>query len=197
MEGTAHLGRLIGVVAPALAEPGEGVLEGCRCGDRQAFAALFAETRDYVYGVALHVTGEPAAAADVTQEVYLRLLTRLRQFEGRAGFRTWLFRIVVNAARDQRRRGRRWVPLDDAAAERPATEPTPEVAAMARDRERRVRAAVARLSPKLREPVVLRFVAGLSYGEIGAVLALPEGTVASRLSRGLERLGTALREEEG
>ena len=166
--------------------------------DASELEARLEAHRTELTGYAYRMLGSSFEADDAVQETMLRAWRNIGQFEGRAGFRTWLFRIVVNAARDQRRRGRRWVPLDDAAAaERPATEPTPEVAAMARDRERQVRAAVARLSPKLREPVVLRFVAGLSYGEIGAVLALPEGTVASRLSRGLERLGTALREGEG
>jgi RNA polymerase sigma-70 factor (ECF subfamily) len=185
------------VVAPRLSEPGGELLAACRRGDRDAFAALFQQTRGYVHGVALHVTGDPAGAADVTQEVYLRLLTRLAQFDGRSGFRTWLFRIVVNAARDQLRRGRRLLPLPEGAVEQAATAPSPQTAVLAAERESRLRRRVAALSPRLREPLVLRFVAGLSYGEIGAVLGLPEGTVASRLSRALERLGRELREEGG
>ena len=191
MEGNAAAARLIPVVAPALSEPGEALLDACRRGDREAFAALFGKTRDYVYGVALHSTGDANAAADVTQEVYLRLLTRIGQFDGRAGFRTWLFRVVVNAARDQGRRGWRWRPLDE-QPERAVPGPSAEDALLAGERDRQVRRALAALSPRLREPLVLRFVAGLSYGEIGAVLSLPEGTVASRLSRGLERLALSL-----
>jgi RNA polymerase sigma-70 factor (ECF subfamily) len=123
------------------------------------------------------------------------VLTRIHQFEGRSGFRTWLFRIALNAARDRGRRRRPVLPLDELSAEPVSPAPSPESALLARDRDARVRAALATLPHRLRLPLVLRYVAGLSYAEIGEVLALRPGTVASRLSRGLLRLGRALPEE--
>jgi RNA polymerase sigma-70 factor (ECF subfamily) len=180
------------VDASGPSEPGDELLAACRRGDREAFGRLFAETCDYVHGVALYLTGDAAAAGDLTQEVYLRVLTRIRQFEGRSAFRTWLFRIAVNTARDQRRRSRPTAPLEELAFEPPAAGPSAEAGLLERERAARVRRAVAALPPRLRVPLVLRYVAGLTYPEIGEALALRPGTVASRLSRGLLRLGRAL-----
>jgi RNA polymerase sigma-70 factor (ECF subfamily) len=172
------------------AEPHPELIAACRRGEREAFAALFLGTRDFVHSVALWVTADPAAAPDVTQEVFLRLLGRIRQFDGHSAFRTWLFRIVVNVARDHLRRLRR-PPLAEAVwpIEPP---PGPEEALVAREGREQLRRALERLPPRLRLPLVLRFAAGLSYDEIAAVLGLPPGTVASRLSRGLARLGRLL-----
>src|SRR5688500_15935636 len=119
MEGIARLLRPRGVDAPGPSEPGEELLAACRRGDREAFGRLFAATCDYVHGVALYLTRDEDAAGDLTQEVFLRVLTRIRQFEGRSTFRTWLFRIAVNAARDMRRRRRPVVPLDEIDAAPP------------------------------------------------------------------------------
>ena len=195
MEGIASLSRPRGVHTSGPSEPGEDLLSACRRGDREAFGRLFAATCDYVHGVALYLTRDEDAAADLTQEVFLRVLTRIRQFEGRSAFRTWLFRIAVNAARDARRRRRPSVALEDAHAALPASAPSIETAMLARDRDARVRAALAALPHRLREPLVLRYVGGLTYAEIGEALALRPGTVASRLSRALLRLGQDLPEE--
>lgn len=176
-------------------EPGDELLAACRRGDREALARLFAETGDYVYGVALHLTRDDDAAGDLTQEVFLRVLTRIRQFEGRSAFRTWLFRIAVNAARDQWRRARPALPLEALAAAPRAPAVPADHELLERDRDARVRAALAALPQRLRLPLVLRYVAGFSYAEVGEVLGLRPGTVASRLSRGLARLGRALPEE--
>ena len=185
------------VVEPrGVREPREELLAACRAGDAEAWSRLFADTRDYVHGVALFVTGDPAAAADATQETYLRLLTRLAQFRGQSKFTTWLYRIAVNAARDQQRRRRPALPLDTAeAALLQEPSPSAEARTLADERSRRLRSAVAALPTRLRLPLVLRYVAGLSYAEIGEVLGLPGGTVASRLSRALLHLEDALGEE--
>ena len=166
------------------------LLEACRNGDRDAFGELFDLCRDRVYSIALHYTGEPAAAADVTQDVFIRLFSRLNQFKGQCAFMTWLYRIVANAALDYRRSRARLAPLDQAAI-------STSVAAMQNDEaERRqnathVRAALATLRPKLRIALVLRYVEELSYEEIGEVLGASSGTVASRLSRAHVAFGQA------
>ncbi len=184
-----------GMGASGPSEPGDELLAACRRGDREALGRLFAETGDYVYGVALHLTRDDDAAGDLTQEVFLRVLTRIRQFEGRSAFRTWLFRIAVNAARDQWRRARPALPLEALAAAPRAPAVPADYELLERDRDARVRAALAALPQRLRLPLVLRYVAGFSYAEVGEVLGLRPGTVASRLSRGLARLGRALPEE--
>ena len=168
----------------------QALLDACRNGDRDAFGELFDLCRDRVYAIALHYTGEPAAAADVTQDVFMRLFSRLTQFRGQCAFMTWLYRIVANAALDYRRSRARLAPLDEATT-------FASVAAMQSDEvERRqnasqVRAALATLRPKLRIALVLRYVEELSYEEIGEVLGASSGTVASRLSRAHVAFGQA------
>lgn len=182
-----------GVDGTRLAEPGRELLEACRRGERAALARLCEQTRAFVYGVALHASGDAVVAADATQEVYLKVMTHLHRFDGRSSFRTWLFRVTVNAVRDQQRRQRRYVatalPGDDADP----TIPSAEEELLAGEQQVRVRRALAHLPPRLRLPLVLRYVGDLSYEEIGNVLSLRSGTVASRLSRGLARLGEILR----
>lgn len=165
------------------------LLEACRRGDRDAFGQLFDLCRDRVYAIAVHYTGEPAAAADVTQDVFIRLFSRVTQFRGQCAFMTWLYRIVANAALDYRRSRARLAPLDEAVR-------TSVNAMQLDDVERRqnagqVRAALATLRPKLRIALVLRYVEELSYEEIGEVLGASPGTVASRLSRGHVAFGRA------
>lgn len=196
-----------------LPEPSPELLARCRQGDRDALGELFELTRDAVWAVALGLVRDEALAADVSQEVYVKLLGQIGRFGGRARFSTWLYRVTVNAAIDALRRRPRWVPLDqgaegakDAATgvpPRPHPHPGSVTAATQhRDAERaesarRVRQGVARLSPRLRAPIVLRFAGGLSYDEIAEVLGLSAGTVASRLHRALRRLGAILGPPEG
>jgi RNA polymerase sigma-70 factor (ECF subfamily) len=177
------------VFAEHPAEPAPALLEACARGDRVAFGALYEATRDRVYCLALRLSGDSAEAADLTQEVFLKLLTRVAQFRGGARFTTWLHRIVVNMFLDRRRTARPLVPLAAVSAAGPcATERNASQAETAR----LLAAGIAGLEPTLRVPLVLRFVSGLSYEEIAAVLEVPMGTVASRLSRALRALARAL-----
>ena len=173
--------------APAVPE----LLQACGRGDREAWARLFDECKDHVYSLALHLSGDATEAADIAQEVFLKVLTRLHQFRARAQFSTWLHRVVVNTFLDRRRAARRLVPLERAAVPPAATVPLEEALRRA-DTARLVARSVRALPLKLRVPLVLRFVAGLSYDQIADVLGVPPGTVASRLSRALEALARAL-----
>src|SRR5205823_203898 len=88
-------------------------LEACRQGDREAFRRLFDTYQETVYSIALHfLHGDEAAAEDITQEVFVRLFTRIRQYRGEAEFSTWLYRMVANACLDEQRRRKRFVVTD-------------------------------------------------------------------------------------
>ena len=77
------------------------IVEGCRAGDRDAFRALYDLYKDRVYSIAFYfLNGDPSAASDVTQQVFLKLITSIGQFRGEAEFSTWLYRLVVNACVD-------------------------------------------------------------------------------------------------
>jgi RNA polymerase sigma-70 factor, ECF subfamily len=166
------------------------LVEACRRGDREAFGTLFDLCRDRVYAIALHYTGEPAAAADIAQDVFIRLFSRLDQFRGQCAFMTWLYRIVANAAFDYRRSRARLAPLD--RIESVAVDPAQLTGVERTENARDVRAALAMLRPKLRMALVLRYVDDMSYEEIGEVLGASAGTVASRLSRAHVAFGQAL-----
>lgn len=166
------------------------LLEGCRQRDRSAFAALFDAYRDRVYSLAVHLGGNERLAADVTQDVFMKLWTRIDQFRREATFSTWLHRIVVNTYLDHRRAEKRFIrPDPDGSAAQPAAQARgvwdAEIPA-------RVRAALGALSPKLRAPLVLRYLEELSYQEIADLLGVSPGTVASRLSRGHRQLAALL-----
>jgi len=81
------------------------ILEACRLGDREAFRALYGVYKDRVYSIALYFFhGDHAVAGDVTQQVFLKLMTSIGRFRGEAAFSTWLYRLVVNACLDITRR---------------------------------------------------------------------------------------------
>src|SRR5215813_11879671 len=96
------------------------VIEACQQGDRAAFQLLFETYKDKVFSIAVYSSGgDRALAEDVTQQIFLKLFTAIRQFRGDSEFSTWLYRLVVNACLDERRRRRRWLPWEPTAMDSP------------------------------------------------------------------------------
>src|ERR671919_2701827 len=90
------------------------VIEACQQGDRAAFQLLFETYKDKVFSIAVYSSGgDRAVADDVTQQIFLKLFTAIRQFRGDSEFTTWLYRLVVNACLDERRRRRRFLPWQE------------------------------------------------------------------------------------
>ncbi len=145
--------------------------------------------------MALYFSREDAAAAsDITQQVFLKLMTGIGQFRGEAEFSTWLYRLVANACMDAGRRQKaRVVFSDDRRMETVAGEGSQEEAYARKQMAASVRAAVAALPPKFRMAVLLRYFEDLSYEQMAEALHCSIGTVASRLSRGHRILGERLR----
>lgn len=170
------------------------VVDRCRRGDRDAFRLLYETYKDKVYSMALYFFhGDAAMAADVTQQVFLKLMRSIGQFRGESGFSTWLYRFVVNACIDATRgAGARAQATDPALLDlMPAAGSHEDVFANA-EVATAVRAAVSTLAPKIRAAILLRYFEHLSYAEMAAVLKCSIGTVASRLSRGHEILARTL-----
>src|SRR5262249_24844327 len=122
---------------------------------------------------------------DVTQNVFLKLMTHISKFEKRSEFSTWLYRIVTNLCLDHKRAGRRLLffgntPKTDVHDGRQSAEDR----YIGRELEREVRTAIEGLKPKLRMAVLLKSFDDLSYDEMAAALGCSKGTVASRLNRG-------------
>lgn len=155
-----------------------------RAGDSAAFAELVLRHQDAVYRFVLRMVGTRDEALDLTQDAFVRAWQALPQWQPEAQFRTWLFRIASNAALDALRRRRvvGFEPLDE-ALEPPGDEPDPERRLELKQRVAALEASLAKLSAEHRDILLLREVENMSYAEIGAVLALSEGTVKSRLAR--------------
>jgi len=187
---------------PAAArEAGRDVIDACRRGEADAFAALFEAQRDRVYSIALRFSGDPTVALDITQETFLKLLSKIGEFRGEASFESWLYRMVVNGCLDYRRAGRRWSPLLEGwlGALRASGESVLQQLLRTEVQES-VQQVVAKLPPELRIVVILRYTEQLSYDEIAEILGCPPGTVASRLNRAhklLERRLAGLRNTLG
>lgn len=158
-------------------------------GDRSAFEALYRRHRDRVFGIALGVLTDRDAALDVTQDVFVRLVSRLDDFEGRAEFTTWLHRVVVNACYDSMRRSRAQ-PTDNVVEIADAAEP----GASGTEHVERVDVvrALAGIDADQRVVVVLADLVGYRYREIAEMLDLPLGTVQSRLARGRAAVASRL-----
>ena len=166
----------------------------CQRGDREALHVLFEDYKDRVYSIAIYsLGGDEMAAADVTQQVFLKLITRIGQFRGDSEFATWLYRLVVNTCHDEHRKQKRFVSLADSFVQTRAGGESPRARYARKELAARVQSAVAEQKPKLRWPILLKYVEGLSYEEIAKVLNCSKGTVASRLNRAHKALAKQLR----
>lgn len=169
------------------------IIGACKKGDRDAFRDLFEAHKDRVYTIAFHYSGNEAMAHDVTQQVFLKLFTSINQFHEDSQFTTWLYRIVANACTDEHRKLRRFVPFSPEIEVRTMVEKgSQEEAYHRREVAVSVSGAIAELTPKLRLPILLKYVEGLSYDEIAESLGLSIGTVSSRLNRGHKMLARKL-----
>jgi len=170
------------------------VIEACQQGDRAAFQLLFETYKDKVFSIAVYSSGgDRALADDVTQQIFLKLFTAIRQFRGDSEFTTWLYRMVVNACLDEHRRRRRWLPLGETVVMRnPSEKKSQEKQYARREISEAVQAAIGELKPKFRLPILLKYIEGLSYEEIASVMGCSKGTVASRLNRGHSQLAKRL-----
>jgi RNA polymerase sigma-70 factor, ECF subfamily len=170
------------------------IITSCRLGDREAFRALYDVYKDRVHSIALYFFhGEHAVAGDVTQQVFLKLMTSIGQFRGEAAFSTWLYRLVVNACLDVARHRAAHASLAARTTrESIATTDSQEDEYARAQLATSVRAAISALPPKFRVAVLLRYFDDLSYEEMAEALGCSMGTVASRLSRGHKLLAEHL-----
>jgi RNA polymerase sigma-70 factor (ECF subfamily) len=166
-------------------------------GDLGAFEVLVRRHRTPVFSFLARLTGEPARAEDLCQEVFLRVVKASSGWEPRAKVRTWVYAMARNLAVDDARRAtfRRTEPLDAPAARAASSpEPTPERGAAAALLRPKLEAALAALPREQREVFLLREHAGLRFAEIADVTGTPENTVKSRMRYALEGLRDRLAE---
>lgn len=173
------------------------LVERHRSGDAHAFDEVYERFGEMVYNLALRLSGNREEAADLTQEIFLRIYRHLGSFGGRSTLKTWIFRVALNHCRDRLSRfSPAILPIEEGMEDGGTTlaDParSPEEMALAADDGRRVSAGLSLLPQVFREAVVLRDLEGLSYDEIAEVLGVRVGTVRSRIARGRDQLRSLL-----
>jgi RNA polymerase sigma-70 factor, ECF subfamily len=153
-----------------------------------------------VYAMCYRFTGNDGQAQDLTQEVFLRVFRNLGSYRsGEGSFTTWLARLTRNLLIDHYRRAKLDRVTDSIEDQLPVLEETGTASSRAdgllsgREASEILQFGLAKLSPELREAVILRDLEEMEYREIAQVLNLPEGTVKSRLNRGRTELARVLR----
>jgi RNA polymerase sigma-70 factor (ECF subfamily) len=178
-----------------------------RAGSEEAFAYVLAVYQNPVYNLIAHIVEDGTDAADVLQDVFLKVFRGIRGFHGESSLKTWIYRIAVHEASNHRRswlrrRLREVFSLDGDPAPlarhlAAPREEAPDRALEQAERQELVRRALASLAQPYRTVVVLREMEGLTYDEIARMLGIAEGTVKSRLMRGRELLKQKLESTMG
>lgn len=158
-------------------------------GRSEAFEHLVRRHRVPVYRTALRLTGDTHLADDVAQDAFIAAWESLQLFRADSSFATWLYRIVVNRARNSFR-GRRDVPVDDVPLD--GFHPGADTEAMAREGSQRVLSAIVELPFEQRAPLVLRLFEELTYEEIAQILNISPDAVRGRLHRARHQLAKTL-----
>lgn len=164
----------------------DDLIQRCLTGDPHACADLYQHWCGSIYRLAYAILRQEQDAEEVTQDVFVYAFKRLAAYDpGKSAFRTWLYTIAISRSRNRLRR--KWLPTlrieewdQQEADATSAGRPSEEWAESQAERER-VWAALGRLSPKLREAVVLRYFENLTYPEIGQILDCPMKTIQSRV----------------
>ncbi len=165
----------------------ETLVSATLAGDPDAYARLVARYRDVACAYAYARLGDREEAEDAAQEAFVRAYAALDRFRLSACWAAWLMRILRNHCSDmlRRRRTRRTEPV---AADWVDERPGPEMLALAGERQRVLRAAVAELPEKYRLPLLMHFASGRTYREIAVALGVPESTIVGRMAGALRRL---------
>lgn len=186
----------------------EALVEQLRAGSQEAYVCLVEHYQHSIYNLTLRLLGNPHEAADVTQEVFIKIYRGIHGFNGDSNLRTWIYRIAVHEAANWRRwwlrhRGNRTVSLDLVDPEDGETRvfdnlladkaPIPSDRVMHAELESHLQAALGTLPIKYRTAVILRDVEGLSYEDIASTLHVSIGTVKSRILRGRDILRDKLK----
>ena len=185
-------------------------VQRCIEGDSGAWTELVKTHHRRVYALCYRFTGSASDAEDLTQDVFLKVYGNLSSFKAERGsFETWITTLTRNLLVDHFRRSKQqratWS-MDEGwseSDEQPLTErlaqkgPNQHDCAVQKELEQMVQEALVKLSPELREAVILRDLQDMDYKEIAQVLRVPEGTVKSRISRGRAELARVLERNKG
>lgn len=178
----------------------------CVSGDAAAWQEIVQQYHRRIYNICYRFAGSPDDAADLTQEVFIKMYRTLKTFDGsRASFMTWVTTVTRNLLVDHFRKGK-YDRVTDSLDATPGNQDEgltigdqledqradPETSVQAKEAQKMVHGALQKLSPELREAVILRDLQDMDYKEIAVVLKVPEGTVKSRINRGRTELARLL-----
>jgi RNA polymerase sigma-70 factor (ECF subfamily) len=176
------------------------LIEELRAGSEEAFGWLIARYHQPIFSLLARTVQDRADAADLTQEVFVKVFRGIRSFHGESSLRTWIYRIALREASNQRRWWARHkqqeVPIEQEMTEGDATSPvrlkemlvdpsdSPYDAAVHQENRTRVEAALAKVPEPFRTTLILRDIEGFVYEEVAEMQGVSLGTVKSRLVRG-------------
>ena len=174
-------------------QPIDDIIQRCLGGDQAAWESIVRLHWRKVFNIAYKFVGKHDEAEDLTQDVFLKIFKSLNTFDRRANFQTWLISVSRNlcidhyrSVRKERETMNRDVNPDDLTPVSPTASPYAQIEQ--RDRVTLLRQALDKLAPTLRSAVMMRDIQEMTYQEIADALALPEGTVKSRINRGRTEL---------
>jgi RNA polymerase sigma-70 factor (ECF subfamily) len=170
-----------------------------RKGDTAALAELLRQNYAFLVKYLIKVTLDPHAAEDTAQETMLKAVEKIRLFDGRSKFSTWLIAIATRLYIDNRRKKRRerdWLEREGRQSAEPSAQSLRWRVTMAGGEWSDVLDAVSRLTEEVRMPVILKHYYGYTQEEIADMMGIPEGTVKSRIHNGLKTLRKELTDGE-
>jgi RNA polymerase sigma-70 factor, ECF subfamily len=180
----------------------EELVASAQKGDRRAFEELVERHQQKAYRIAFDFSRDREEAKDLSQEAFLKAFTHISRFDGRSGFYTWYYRILVNVCLDHRRRAKRASTEEFNESVEGRVEPSPLISnpvspdqhAIAGQLSRRIGAALETLPAKQRMVFILKNHQGLSIREIAETMETAEGTVKVHLHRAVTALRHSLAE---
>jgi RNA polymerase sigma-70 factor, ECF subfamily len=165
----------------------------CIAGDAAAWEEIVQQYNRRIYNICYRFTGSANDAEDLTQEVFIKIYRTLNTYDlNRGAFMTWVTTVTRNLLVDHFRKARQERMTDSLGERIPDQAPAPDSNVQSRETREAVHAALQKLSPELREAVILRDLQDMDYRDIAETLKVPEGTVKSRINRGRGELARLL-----
>lgn len=177
-------------------------IEKAKLGDMESFEKLIVSHEKMVYNVAYRMMNNQEDALDLSQEVFIKAFRKMKDFNEKSSFSTWIYRITVNACIDEmrKRKGKQNFSIDQVLEgengnyeqQFVSKEETPEETILKQEKQSEILNALNTLSEEHKTVIILRELQGLSYEEIAETVGMTLGTVKSRISRARIHLKTEI-----
>ncbi|WP_257535537.1 RNA polymerase sigma factor [Mesobacillus foraminis] len=166
-------------------------------GNKQAYAQIINKYKDPLYGTILRMTRNQQDAADLVQEVFIKVYHQLGKFDGQGSFSSWIYRVAINHCMDEFRKKRHKMVENEMREDHIRDSNHPEVIFLKKERNRQLEKLIGCLPEEERMIILLRYVNELSYSEIGELMNLPLATVRNKLHRAKKKLRETIQQEKG